>query len=92
MRTPVRLTYPRPCEANEAIGAWCGTIMCREQDAVWVEWMPECWRDSHVAAGLTSLATAGTFPDNGAERLTVCHACASDMLEIHGSWARTVSP
>jgi hypothetical protein len=52
---------------------------------VTVETMPEHLRASHEAAG-----NSGSYPHNGAVRLTVTRACARIMLDTDGDWCSRV--
>jgi hypothetical protein len=48
-----------------------------------IEYMPECHRESHRAAG-----NSGRYPHNGAERVYVEGDIASD--DLHAEWAEIV--
>jgi hypothetical protein len=72
------------CECGEWSGErclWSGPI----DETVIVEYMPECWRASHTAAG-----GDGIYPVNGAQRIRVERSCADRMIELDGDWARIV--
>jgi hypothetical protein len=70
-----------PCECGHWMGDACQGVL--GDDSVIIEWMPECWRESHRAAG-----NAGEWPNNGAERLRVTAQCAQLMLQTDGEWCR----
>lgn len=55
-------------------------------DTVTVEWMPLCFRASHIAAG-----NSGSYPHNGAVRLTCERGCAERLIESDPEWAHEVS-
>lgn len=59
-------------------------------DLVTIEIMPEHLRDSHEAAGYSSIEWCGQYPHNGAERSQVTRDEADELLEEHGEWARII--
>ena len=72
------------CECGEAVGMQCANTVV--DDAVTVEFMPECLRSSHEAAG-----NQGVYPFNGGERLR-CHPdCADEIIEDNEGWAEILN-
>jgi hypothetical protein len=63
------------CESGQATGdrcQWAGDAI----ELNTVEWMPECLRASHIAAG-----NYGAYPANGVVRLRCCVDCAIALAE-----------
>lgn len=72
------------CQCGQADGgeacAWEGDVA----DTVLVEYMPECHRSSHAAAG-----NSGEYPANGSMRLRLERNCAETLVTDAGEeWAR----
>ena len=73
------------CNCGEWSGeacSWSGT----KADTVLVDFMPESFRASHVAAG-----NCGNFPANGASRIRVAMSCADFMFAHDGEWCVKVA-
>lgn len=72
------------CQCGEVWGEFCFWRGPREETVV-LEWMPECFRASVVAAG----GWGGGYPANGAVRIRVSRECADVILEheTEGDWA-----
>jgi len=68
------------CECGEWSGVQCPWVGDREETRV-VEFMPIQYRDSHSEAG-----NNGVYPQNGAVRIRVTHACADAMVAGDSSW------
>lgn len=75
---------PIRCECNQWSGEPCNGEGAK-QSMVIMEYMPDCMRASHEAAG-----NRGIHPLNGSERLTVTPECAARMLEHDGDWCRVI--
>lgn len=76
------------CEETRMVSCQCGEIMgemCEWvgplTDAVVVEYMPACRRDSHTAAG-----NSGSWPHNGSTRLVMSRECAERAVEGDEEW------
>lgn len=71
-------------------GAWTGE-RCQWtgplSELVIVEYMPECWRESHRAAG-----NVGRYPHNGALRVAAEASCARLQVADDPEWSRIVRP
>lgn len=72
------------CECGQITGVACEWNGPINEMAV-VEWMPECIRASHVAAG-----NRGSYPHNGAWRLTVESSCAERIVESDPEWSTII--
>lgn len=56
-----------------------------------VEAMPRHHRTSHIAAGASTLATAGRYPSNGAQRYAMSDTQARIEVAAGEGWVRIVS-
>lgn len=65
------------CQCGEWTGEYCEWTGALDGMVV-VEYMPECWRSSHTAAG-----NSGVYPQNGAIRVAVERSCADLLMENH---------
>ena len=74
------------CECGAVTGHQCGWAGPKAQTAI-VEWMPVCWRASHVADG-----GAGQYPHDGSQRLRVSQPCADKILADNDGWASVIEP
>jgi len=72
------------CHCGSITGIECGWTGPR-QDTVLVEYMPECWRSSHTAAG-----NYGVYPENGAIRARVSRECADMLTDGESEWTTIV--
>jgi hypothetical protein len=69
------------CECGALTGErcqWTGPLSDTES----IEYMPEHLILSHVAAGYDSIAAAGVYPHNGAQRICVERSCAERLVHI----------
>ena len=69
------------CECGDYTGERCMWIGSPEETVV-VEYMPEYYRASHVAAG-----NVGRYPHNGAVRIRCERSCAESIVEHDADWA-----
>lgn len=74
------------CQCGRFVGTECDADL-RECGSVTLEVMPRDMRASHEASG-----NAGSWPHNGALRLTVTPGHAQDVIEEENGWARVVDP
>jgi len=74
------------CQCGLAIGEQCEWIGPVEETVV-VEFMPECFRASHQAAG-----NSGRWPVNGSIRFRAERSCAEMLAEDHGEWVEILGP
>jgi hypothetical protein len=71
------------CECGEVTGQPCGWRGEIDETTI-LEFMPECWRDSHRSA-----RNHGTWPDNGALRLRISKKCVAALAS---EWTRDIGP
>lgn len=69
------------CECGVVTGVRCGWVGQRRETQT-VDWMPVYLRASHEAAG-----GCGTYPANGAVRLSLAPECAEQIMESESGWA-----
>lgn len=73
------------CECGKATGVRCAWEGPADETVV-VEWMPEHLRASHTAA-----RNSGTYPHNGALRLTMHRDCARELVASDPEWTHEVN-
>ena len=76
MMMATEMTYRCGC------GEWTGERCCWTgplSEMVVVEYMPECLRESHRAAG-----NSGCYPRNGSRRVAVERSCADLLMQYEG--------
>lgn len=74
------------CGCGEWMGDACPWKGPKSETVV-VEYMPECFRASHQAAG-----NSGSYPHNGAILVRVAKSCAKEIVEAEPEWASIVPP
>ena len=72
------------CECGEWSGEHC-TWRGNDDERMTVEFMPEQFRSSHVAAN-----NRGSYPGNGSRRVRVSQDCGSEMLTHDGEWCEEI--
>jgi hypothetical protein len=72
---------PVRCECGQWSGVQCDHVGPADT-MVMIEVMPSAWRNSHADAG-----NGGSWPHNGATRITVTPTCAQWIIETDPQWA-----